>query len=102
LDWIRNEAFQFPSLGTIIWKTICNDFPPIQSGLTWKVVNGSKVHLGGDPWTGSQNKHILPNQLILHLNKKGYFHLNQIVDSDSINILEKGWKGTRELEIPIH
>ena len=63
-DWIRNSAFVSLSSGSIIWKEICNAFPLVHSGLSWKIGNGMRVRTGANPWLGSQLNHLLPQQLV--------------------------------------
>jgi hypothetical protein len=35
---------------SIIWKAPVKDFPSIGNKLAWRVGNGPRVRLGGDPW----------------------------------------------------
>lgn len=58
------------------------------------------MRIGADPWPGSQLQHLLPPQLIQHLNENGFFHLNQIADPVSTNLWHQGWKGIRDLDLP--
>ena len=63
-DWIRNSVNITPGISSIIWKAICDAFPLIGSGLSWKVGNGTNVRIGSDPWPNSQLNHLLPPQLV--------------------------------------
>ena len=78
---------------------MCNAFPLTHSVLVWKIGNGASVRIGGDPWPGSQQSHLLPGQLVLLLQQKGFFHLNQIVDHATKNIWHQGCLGSWALEI---
>ena len=48
---------------------------------------------GANPWAGIQQSHILLGQLVLLLQQKGIFHLNQIADITLTNIWHQGWMG---------
>ena len=63
-DWIINSITIPSGSGSIIWKEICNAFPLVHSGLSWKIGNGMRVRTGANPWLGSQLNHLLPQQLV--------------------------------------
>ena len=69
----------------------------IEEGLAWKIGNGAQVHNGTNPWSGSQNRHILPPQLIQLLHLQGIHHLDQIAYQGTFTIWKHGWKSTIDL-----
>jgi hypothetical protein len=77
LDWIRSPN-KSAKKGTIIWKAIINSFHIIGDWLIWKIGDDSKVLIGKDPWIGCANNHLLPEELVISLNQRGFFYLNQI------------------------
>ena len=86
LDWIKKFLKINIHPTTIIWKSVYKSLSVIKNGLAWKVGNGSQLGIGVDPWSRSQNHHILPQPLIQHLNQKGFYHFNKIADPGSTNI----------------
>ena len=57
------------------------------------------MHIGVDPYTGSQNHHILPPHLLQHLHHQGVYHLNRIVNAQASTIWHQGWRATNNLAI---
>ena len=90
LDWIGDMGTIKPPNGSIIWKSLCKAFPLISEGMVWKIGDDTKVIIRVDPWLGSAQNHILPQQLIQLIHQKGCFHFNQIADPFSTNIWHQG------------
>ena len=61
--WIRNIRKR-RKIASFIWKAIINYFHLIEECLSGRIGRGTKVQLGAYPWTGCQNKHILPQHVI--------------------------------------
>lgn len=93
VEWIRTPQKEANNC-SIIWKTIINSFHVIGDGLAWKIGDGSRAHVGMDPWPDSQNSHILPPDLVQQLHEHGFIYLNQIVDGLHSNIWSQEWKGS--------
>jgi hypothetical protein len=90
-EWIRNPLKK-RTMCSIIWKAVVNSFDVVGDGLAWCIGNGTKVRLGTNLWPGSGDNHLLPLDLIHHLNSEGLFYLNQIVDADRTTIWNQEWK----------
>lgn len=84
-EWIRSLAKERENC-TIIWKALLKSFPVIGERLAWKVGRGNKVRVGTGPWPGSGNNHILPEELVRHLNTNGIFYIYQIADPSRTTI----------------
>jgi len=57
----------------------------------WILGSGGNVHLGLDPWPGSQLSHILPNRIQLRLVLAGYYKLAQVGDPLQTYLWHQGW-----------
>ena len=64
----------------MIWKAIVKSFRLIEDNLAWDVGNGESVLIGRDPWLGSTQQHLLPNDIIVELGHRGITTLNQLAD----------------------
>eukprot|EP00253_Pinus_taeda_P028493 PITA_28493 len=69
-------------------------------GLLWKIGNGNSVRIGIDPWTGSDNSHLLPVGLIQHINKQGIKFLGQIGDQQNTTFRTQAWLTDPHWHIP--
>ena len=64
----------------MIWKAIVKSFHLIEDNLAWDVGNGESVLIGKDPWLGSTNQHLLPDDIIEDLRHRGISTLNHLAD----------------------
>jgi hypothetical protein len=80
-DWIRKPNKIHPNC-SIIWKAVTKSFSVVGDDLAWRIGRGTKVWIGVDPWPGSGNSQILPNEIIENIHDNGIFFLNQISDGD--------------------
>eukprot|EP00253_Pinus_taeda_P018856 PITA_18856 len=85
-----------------IWKAVLSSLPLIREGLTWRINQGTIVHIGIDPWIGCGNAHRLPAQLIALLKNQGVTHIANIADPENSSFFQQAWKTAQELHIPRH
>ena len=52
----------------------------------------SKVHIGEDPWIGSQDKNVLHQPLIHHIDLQAIYRLDHIIDNSGNTLWNQGWK----------
>jgi hypothetical protein len=75
--WIRS-----PNNSThhclIIWKATISLFSLVGDSLVWRLGKGNHIRIGVDPWPGSKNSHILPDDLIIQLHMQGVFFLSNL------------------------
>eukprot|EP01018_Ginkgo_biloba_P015473 Gb_20637 [translate_table: standard] len=61
-DWIRSTT-QYSNGASVVWKVVVQAFPLVGMWLMWRVGNGSRVHIGQDPWVvsgiGMENSNFL-------------------------------------------
>jgi hypothetical protein len=95
-DWIRspNKSSHHCS---IIWKAMISSFSVVWDSLAWRVGKGNHLRIGADPWPGSGNSHILPEELINQLHRKGIFFLSHLSDPLSTTIWNQGWRSDLSL-----
>ena len=67
-------------------------FSIIESSLSWDVGNGEKVQVGRDPWLGSEQQHVLPDEVINALALRGITTLNQLADQRLEDPWIQHWK----------
>ena len=82
-------------------------FSLIESNLTWDVGNGEKVQVGRDPWLGSEQMHVFPEEVINTLALRGITTLNQLADERPEDPWTQHWKsadllGLGEHEMPFY
>lgn len=80
INWLRRPHWNRLGISAI-WKATLEAMPLIRDNLLWRIGNGNAVRIGQDPWLGSGNAHILPDELVLHLNSQGIKYLSQIGDN---------------------
>jgi hypothetical protein len=98
-SWIKRTQKTLRG-ASMIWKEVIKSFPVIEGGLAWKVGNGLRVRqLGTDPWTGSEGKHLLSDQLLATLKQKGLNSLNSLADQPSTTLWAQGWKTASTLNL---
>ena len=83
-DWIRRPR-NTHTRGSIIWKAVVKSFSLIESNLSWDVGNGEKVLVGKDPWLGSEQLHVFPEEVINSLALRGISTLNQLADERPVD-----------------
>ena len=67
-------------------------FSLIESNLTWDVGNGETVQVGRDPWLGSEQHHVLPDEVTNALALRGITTLNQLADQRPEDPWIQHWK----------
>jgi hypothetical protein len=82
--------------GSIIWKYILNAFPLIGKWLIWKIGNGAHILIGKDPWIGSKDNHLLPENMVCSLNEGGFYYLSQVMRRDYVT-RQVWWMSWKEL-----
>ncbi len=77
-----------------------DSFPLIRNNLVWRIIDGTRVHIRMDPWTGGGARYRLPRDLILLLNQRDITVIAHITDHDNTTILSQGWKSADALHLP--
>ena len=67
--------------------------------IVWKVVRGTKVFMGVDPWFGSGERFKLPRDRIEHLRIRGINIISQVANLNLIIVWHQEWMNTRDLGI---
>lgn len=97
--WVRLAKRHYQNFSTFWWFFL-NTFKTIQSGLVWRVILSTHVCLGIDPWSGFQQNHLLPTQLLTSLRERGICKIAHIADPTSTYIWFQGWKFMDDLGFP--
>ena len=77
-------------------------FSLIESNLSWDVGNGEKVLVGKDPWLGSEQMHVLPEEVINTLALRGISTLDQLADERPVDPWIQHWKSAKLLGLGEH
>ena len=72
-------------------------FSLIESNLTWDVGNGEKLQVGRDPWMGSEQQHVLTENVINALALRSILTLNQLVEERPEDPWIQHWKSANML-----
>lgn len=80
MDWIRHDQRASSNI-FIIWKLVINSINLIQYGLTWRILSGSSIRIGANPWIGCGNAHRLPVDLKHYLAGQGITNICHIADA---------------------
>ena len=76
-EWIQTPVKNTYRDSTF-WRETVNSFDIIGSWLSWKIGNGRSVRIGQDPWVGGKEFVSFSDNMICHLDDRGYTHLHQI------------------------
>ena len=79
IEWVRRPQKSHKG-GSIFWKAILKSLHLIEDHLAWKVGNGHSVEIALDPWPGSGQQHILPQEIKECLADWGLLHLHKVAD----------------------
>jgi len=63
MDWVRLPSWPKSGISTV-WKAFLHSLPHIKDNLVWQINDGSKAHIGLDPWTGGGGRYHLSRDLI--------------------------------------
>jgi hypothetical protein len=74
-----------------------SSFSVVGDGLAWRVGKGNHIRIGVDPWPGSGNSHILPDDLIIQLHRQGISFLSHLSDPPSTTLWNQGWRSATSL-----
>ena len=96
LEWIRNPRKTHLG-GSVIWKAIVKSFHLNEDNIAWDVGNGESVLIGKDPWLGSTNQHLLPDDIIEELGHRGITTLNHLADPRPAEPWVQSWRRANSL-----
>jgi hypothetical protein len=71
-------------------------FPVIGQCLAWKVGNGAYVRIGNDV-IGCGERLVFLDDMIFHLQYRGYTTINQVGDPFETSLWSQGWKSAQEI-----
>eukprot|EP00253_Pinus_taeda_P035330 PITA_35330 len=78
-----------------IWTTIS-----YHNNLTWRINDGSRAHIGMDPWTGGGRRCYLPPELVQILEQQNTRVIAYIADQENSSIFTQAWKSAAHLNLP--
>eukprot|EP00253_Pinus_taeda_P005682 PITA_05682 len=96
------QAEHSPRIGiSSVLKALLYSLLLIHSHLTWRINDGSKAHIGVDPWTGGGGRCYIPRDLIRLLNQQNIRVTAQIADQENSSIFTQAWISAAQLNLPL-
>jgi hypothetical protein len=82
--WLRTDNNKFP-VASKFWKNFMGSLHLVNRWLAWSVGNGTRVHIGQDPFICCYHMYKLPDALVRHLNDLHVYSLAHITYTSSLN-----------------